>query len=531
MRDLEHPGRSPVHAPQAMAATSHPLSTQAAVDVLRRGGNAMDAAVAACAVQGVVEPGSTGIGGDCFCLYAPGGSDEVVAFNGSGAAPTGATPDWYAAQGITALERQTPHSVTVPGAVDAWTQLVRDHGSWSLGDLLQPAIGYARDGFPVSPRVAFDFAGQEALLANEANSAAMFLPKGRAPKPGEVLRFPKLAATLARIAEEGREGFYSGPVAEDIVGFLQSRGGLHTMEDFANRVGDYVTPISADFRGYTVHQCPPNGQGVTALMLLNIMAGFDIDPSGPITPERMHLEIEAGRLAYRDRNLFVADPKFSDVPVEGLLSMAHADALRGAIDPARALKDLPLFTVPRHPDTVYITVVDKDRNCCSFINTIFNGFGSGQTAPESGVILQNRGMGFVLDADHPNCIAPGKRPLHTIIPGMVTRNGRAVMPYGVMGGQYQAFGHMQFLTGLLDFGLDIQEAIDRPRFFPDPYSGQVEVEGTIPQEMRDALTAMGHDLVRPGSPIGGAQAIMIDPETGMLVAGSDPRKDGCAIGF
>jgi len=531
MRDLERPGRSPVHAPTGMAATSHPLSTQVAVDVLRRGGNAMDAAVAACAVQGVVEPESTGIGGDCFCLYAPGGSDEVIGFNGSGAAPSGATPEYYAAQGITEIERQTPHSVTVPGAVDAWSQLVADHGTWSLGDLLQPAIGYARDGFPVSSRVSVDFQRNEEILSKEANSAAMFLPGGRAPKPGEVLRFPELAATLTRIAEEGRDGFYAGAVAEDIVSFLQSRGGLHTMEDFANRRGDYVTPISTDFRGYTVHQCPPNGQGVTALMLLNIMAGADIDPAGPITPERMHFEIEAGRLAYRDRNLFIGDPKYADIPVEGLLSASHADALRGAIDPARALTDLPLFTVPRHPDTVYISVVDKDRNCCSFINTIFFGFGSAQTAPKSGVVLQNRGMGFVLDPEHPNCIAPGKRPLHTIIPGMVTKNGRAVMPYGVMGGQYQAFGHMQFLTGMFDYGLDIQEAIDRPRFFPDPYSGEVEVEGTIPEDMRAALTAMGHRLVRPNAPIGGAQAIMIDPETGMLVAGSDPRKDGCAIGY
>ncbi|WP_158964984.1 gamma-glutamyltransferase [Chachezhania sediminis] len=531
MRDLERPGRSPAHAPTAMAATSHTLSTQAAVDVLRRGGNALDAAIAAVAVQGVVEPGSTGIGGDCFCLFAKGGTDEIVAFNGSGSAPSGATPEWFAAQGITKIERQTPHSVTIPGAVDAWDRLVRDHGTMALGELLQPAIGYARDGFPVSSRVSTDFARNEAILSKEANSAAMFLPEGRAPKVGEVLHFPKLAATLSRIAEEGRDGYYKGAVAEDIVGFLQSRGGLHSLEDFAGFEGEYVTPISANFRGHTVHQCPPNGQGVTALMLLKIMEGFDPVPGGLLSPERIHLEIEAGRLAYRDRNLFVADPKYADVPVEWLLSSAHADELRGAIDPARALTDLPLFTVPKHPSTVYITVIDKDRNCCSLINTIYEGFGSAQTAPESGVVLQNRGMGFVLDPDHPNCIAPGKRPLHTIIPGMVTKDGKAVMSYGVMGGQYQAFGHMQFLTGLMDYGLDIQEALDRPRFFPDPYIGKVEIEGTMPSETVAALTAMGHQFVRPGSPIGGGQAIMIDQATGMLVGGSDPRKDGCAIGY
>ena len=531
MRDLERPGRSPVHAPEGMASTSHPLSTQTAVDVLRGGGNALDAAVAACAVQCVVEPESTGIGGDCFCIYAPEGSDDLVAFNGSGRAPAAATANWYAENGIKSIERQSPHSVTVPGAIDAWETLVRDHGTRPLSELLQPAIRYARDGYPVSSRVSVDFASQASLLKNDEGAQRVFMPGGKTPGVGEMHRQPELAATMQKIAEGGRDAFYTGDVAEDIVSYLQGKGGLHTMEDFANMRGEYVTPITSNFRGYDVYQCPPNGQGVIALMLLNIMSEVETYGDQPITLERVHAEIEAGRLAYRDRNLYLADPNQAEVPVDWLLSPEHAAQVRAAIDPVKALSPLPEFTGPKHESTVYISVVDKDRNCCSFINTLFSNFGSVQMAPKSGVMLQNRGQGFVLDPNHPNCIAPGKRPLHTIIPGMVVKDGKAVMPYGVMGGEYQSFGHMQFLTGMFDYGLDIQEAQDRPRFFPDPFSGEVEVEGTIPEDIQAGLREKGHKLVRPAKPIGGSQAIWVDYEQNVLTAGSDPRKDGCAIGY
>ena len=531
MRDLERPGRSPVHAPEGMASTSHPLSTQTAVDVLRGGGNALDAAVAACAVQCVVEPESTGIGGDCFCIYAPEGSDDLVAFNGSGRAPAAATANWYAENGIKSIERQSPHSVTVPGAIDAWETLVRDHGTRPLSELLQPAIRYARDGYPVSSRVSVDFASQASLLKNDEGAQRVFMPGGKTPGVGEMHRQPELAATMQKIAEGGRDAFYTGDVAEDIVSYLQGKGGLHTMEDFANMRGEYVTPITSNFRGYDVYQCPPNGQGVIALMLLNIMSEVETYGDQPITLERVHAEIEAGRLAYRDRNLYLADPNQAEVPVDWLLSPEHAAQVRAAIDPVKALSPLPEFTGPKHESTVYISVVDKDRNCCSFINTLFSNFGSVQMAPKSGVMLQNRGQGFVLDPNHPNCIAPGKRPLHTIIPGMVVKDGKAVMPYGVMGGEYQSFGHMQFLTGMFDYGLDIQEAQDRPRFFPDPFSGEVEVEGTIPEDIQAGLREKGHKLVRPAKPIGGSQAIWVDYEQSVLTAGSDPRKDGCAIGY
>ena len=531
MRDLERPGRSPVHAPEGMASTSHPLSTQTAVDVLRGGGNALDAAVAACAVQCVVEPESTGIGGDCFCIYAPEGSDDLVAFNGSGRAPAAATANWYAENGIKSIERQSPHSVTVPGAIDAWETLARDHGTRPLSELLQPAIRYARDGYPVSSRVSVDFASQASLLKNDEGAQRVFMPGGKTPGVGEMHRQPELAATMQKIAEGGRDAFYTGDVAEDIVSYLQGKGGLHTMEDFANMRGEYVTPITLNFRGYDVYQCPPNGQGVIALMLLNIMSEVETYGDQPITLERVHAEIEAGRLAYRDRNLYLADPNQAEVPVDWLLSPEHAAQVRAAIDPVKALSPLPEFTGPKHESTVYISVVDKDRNCCSFINTLFSNFGSVQMAPKSGVMLQNRGQGFVLDPNHPNCIAPGKRPLHTIIPGMVVKDGKAVMPYGVMGGEYQSFGHMQFLTGMFDYGLDIQEAQDRPRFFPDPFSGEVEVEGTIPEDIQAGLRERGHKLARPAKPIGGSQAIWVDYEQSVLTAGSDPRKDGCAIGY
>ncbi len=529
MRDLERPGRSPVHAAEGMACTSHPLASGVAIDVLKAGGNAMDAAVAACAVQCVVEPGSTGIGGDCFCLYAPEGSADIVAFNGSGKAPAGASVDWYRANGFSEIERNTPHSVTVPGAVDAWATLIRDHGRKPLAELLQPAIRYARDGYPIASRVHSDFVSAVPLLKKDETAARIFLPGGRAPAVGDMHRQPELAATLRKIADGGPDAFYGGDVGEDILNHLQAKGGLHTAADFAAVRGDYVQPISTDFRGYRIHECPPNGQGVIALLLLNIMSGIETGDQ-PITVERIHQELEACRLAYTARNLYVGDPAFSDIPVEGLLSEGYARQLRAKIDPMRANKN-PEVGVPTHEDTVYITVVDKDRNACSFINTLFSGFGSGLVAPRSGVVLHNRGCGFNLDPASPNRIEGGKRPLHTIIPGMVTKDERTVMPFGVMGGQYQSMGHMQFLTGFFDFGLDIQEAMDRPRFMVDPFQEMVEIEGTVPAEICDELSLRGHHLVPPAKPIGGSQAIWIDWEQGVLTGGSDPRKDGSAIGY
>ncbi|MGI9463994.1 MAG: gamma-glutamyltransferase [Aestuariivirgaceae bacterium] len=531
MRNLELPGRSPVHSTEGMACTSHPLSSQAAIDVLKAGGNAMDAAVAACAVQCVVEPGSTGIGGDCFCLFSKEGSGDITAFNGSGKAPAAATVEWFKDNGISEIGQNTPHAVTVPSAIDAWDKLTRDHGRMSLGELLGPAIAYAKDGFPISSRVHADFADCAELLGKDENTAAVYLPGGKVPAVGQMLREPALAATMQTIADEGRDAFYHGDIARHLVGYLQSKGGLHTLEDFAAVEGIYVDPISTEFRGHKVFECPPNGQGVIALLLLNIMSGIDIDGSGPITADRIHTELEACRLAYRARNLYLADPAYADVPVDELLSAEFAARIRAAIDPARAVEPPAEVDLPRHDDTVYISVVDKDRNACSLINTLFTGFGTGLTEPHTGVILHSRAMGFSLDPASPNRIEGGKRPLHTIIPGMVTKDGKVVMSFGVMGGQYQAFGHMQFLTGLLDYGLDIQQAMDRPRFMVDPFNGEVEIEDTVPAAIRAELAERGHRIVKPGKPVGGSQAVWIDWDEGVLTGGSDPRKDGCAIGY
>ncbi len=531
MRNLQLPGRSPVHAPEGMACTSHPLSSQTAIDILKAGGNAMDAAIAACAVQCVVESGSTGIGGDCFCLYAPEGTADIVAFNGSGRAPTGATPEWFAENGITELERHSPHSVIVPGACDAWYQLNRDHGRMSLGEVLAPAIRYASEGFPISSRVSFDFARDEEFLRQDENTARIYLPGGKAPVEGQMHRFPELAETLRKVAEGGRDAFYTGEVAEDIVGHLQSKGGLHTLEDFANAAGEYVEPISTEFRGLKVFECPPNGQGLFALLLLNMMKRVKVDPGGALSLERIHLEIEACRQAYRARDQYLADPAMSDVPVAEILSDDYAKACMDAIDPEKASVPTPDPGLPRHKDTVYLTVVDKDRNVASFINTLFWGWGSGLTAPKSGVVLTNRGQGFTLDPAHPNCIQPGKRPLHTIIPAMAAKDGRIQLSFGVMGGDYQSFGHMQFLTRYLDFGMDIQEAMDCPRFMVEPATGEVEMECGIPDVIREELTRRGHTVIKPEDPIGGSQAIAIDWDQGVLTGGSDPRKDGCAIGY
>jgi gamma-glutamyltranspeptidase/glutathione hydrolase len=532
MRDLQLPGRSPARAMNGMAATSHALATVTALNVLQDGGNAMDAAVAACAVQCVVEPQSTGIGGDCFCLIAPGGEEKIVAFNGSGRAPAGADPDWYVEQGITKIEQPTPHAVTVPGAVDAWQTLLAKYGTKDLGELLQPAIRFAREGYPVTSRVASDWAANIPILSHDPTTREVFLTEnGKPPAEGQVHRQTKLAATLERIAKEGRDGFYTGPVAEDIVSRLQSLGGRHSLVDFAAAKGEFVTPIKTEYRGNTVYECPPNGQGIVALEILNILSGYDLASMDPLSVERLHIEIEAARLAYGDRDAVVADPDRAQVPMDWMLSAEHAAELRNAIIADRAMQNIPQPLLPTHHDTIYLCVVDKDRNAVSFINSLFTAFGSGIMGPKSGVMLQNRGCGFVVKRGHPNCIAPNKRPLHTIIPGMVARGGKAIMPFGVMGGQYQAAGHAHFLSNHIDFDMDVQEAIDFPRVLSTPNGKEVDVESGVPERVAKGLAALGHKIVKATKPIGGGQAIKIDWERGTLTGGSDPRKDGCALGY
>ena len=537
MRDFHLPGRSPVYAVNGMAATSMPAATLTALDVLRAGGNAMDAAVAAAAVLGVIEPQSTGIGGDCFCLYAPAGTGRVVALNGSGRAAAAYSIDWFEARGIAAIETTSAHAVTIPGAVNAWETLLAAHGTRGLEELLQPAIRFAQDGWPVHSKVAWDWAHGEAKLRQ--NGARAFLPGrsvagGSAPKPGDRFFQPQLAATLRAIAKNGARAFYEGPIATDMVSTLRAKGGQQTEADFSAGLStaNFVTPIQTHWRGYDIYQCPPNGSGLLVLMMMGILDGLDAPEGGPLSATRLHRHAEAARLVYRDRDAFLADPLQSEVPVARLTGGQYLGGLRKLIDDGRAMPAMPSAgeaMLPAHKDTVYLTVVDRDGNACSFINSLFESFGTGILAEQSGVMLQNRGCGFRLERGHPNCIAPGKRPMHTIIPGMVTKDGHAVMPYGVMGGHFQPMGHSLFLTNMLEFGLDIQQAIDLPRLFP--YGGKLQLERGIPAEVAGELVRLGHTLEVVDRPLGGGQAIWIDRQRGFLVGGSDPRKDGLALGY
>ncbi len=527
MRDFQSPGRSAVRALNGMASTSHPLATQAALEILKAGGNAVDAAIAASAVLCVVEPQSTGIGGDCFALFAPQGSADVIAVNGSGRAPARATANWYLEREIERLPLFHSHAVTVPGAVDAWATLLERFGTMDLGRVLGAAIGFADEGYVVHERVARDWQGAAEKLARDDNAAGIFLPGGKAPKVGDVHRQPELAATLRIIAAEGRDGFYRGAVAEDIVSYLNSLDGLHALEDFAGQETEVLDPISTSYRGHQVFVVPPNNPGLTALLMLNILEAFSFAGLDPLSTERFHLEAEATRLAFNVRETYLGDPRQAEVPVENLLSKDFAQVLSREVNRQRAMA-LEAIRSPGHPDTIYLSVVDKDRNAISFINSTFHAFGSGLCSP-TGVVLQNRGSGFRIEPGHPNCIAPGKRPLHTIMPGMLAREGRVVMPYGVMGGHFQPVGQVHVLTNMLDFGMDPQAALDCPRGFH--FNGEYGLESGVPEATASGLTELGHTVGRVASPHGGGQAIWIDWQQGTLTAGSDPRKDGCAIGY
>lgn len=528
MRDFDFPGRSTVHACNGMAATSHPLATGVAVDVLRNGGNALDAAIAASATLAVVEPQSTGIGGDCFALICLGGGDEVLGFNGSGRAPRAANLDLFLGQGLREIGATSVHAVTMPGAIDAWIRLHESHGCMDFDRLLAPAVAYARDGYPVHARVRFDWLrAADQLRQNEA-ARAVFLPRDHVPTEGDLHCQPALAETLSKVASGGRSAFYEGTIAAAMTATLRTAGGCHTVEDFAAVCGDYVTPISADYRGIQVHQIPPNNQGLTALIMLNILEGFDLPGWAPLSPERTHLEVEAGRLAFAARNAAIADPGSMTAKLDQLLSKDWAGRLRSSIRLDRPLAGLPDLGL-RKSDTVYVCVVDRDLNAVSFINSIYDSFGSAILCPETGVLFQNRGRSFRLDAEHPNCIGPSKRPMHTIMPGMVTRGGRALMPYGVMGGDYQPFGHTRLLTNVFDYGLDVQAALDMPRVFAG--EGCIELEKSFPAETIHGLLTLGHDVRAAPEPLGGGQAILIDHSRGILSGGSDPRKDGCALGY
>jgi gamma-glutamyltranspeptidase/glutathione hydrolase len=529
MRDNQYPGRSVVMCTRGMVATSQPMATQVGLDILKRGGNAVDAAVAACATLAVTEPHATGIGGDCFLLYHEARSGRLHGLNGSGRAPAAATPEAYRARGLAQVPETGILSVTVPGAVDAWDTARERFGTMGLDELLAPAIEYADEGYVVSPVVGQAWRSLESLLAPHVDSSRALLVDGRAPAVGTIHRQPLLARTLKRIAREGRAAFYGGAIGEEIVRFSRAHDGLLALEDFAAHRSEWVEPIATDYRGVRVFEIPPNGQGITALMTLNILEQTAFGQRPRLGVEHLHYLIEAFKLAVAERDTHVCDPAFHAVPVDALLSKAYARDQAARIDPQRVL-GYPLASNLRpHRDTVYLTVVDRDRNAVSLINSLYYPFGSLLVAGDTGVTLQNRGAGFVLDPEHANCIAPRKRPLHTIIPAMAYRNGKPLLAFGVMGGEYQAMGHAYVFSNWLDFGLDLQEAIDAPRFLPG--LGVVAVERSLPAASCEALRRRGHVVVESDTALGGAQAIYIDNEAGVLQAASDPRKDGCALGY
>jgi len=525
MRDFHMPGRSAVYAANGMCATSHPLAAKVAVDVMERGGNAADAAIAGAVVLGIAEPQMTGIGGDCFVLLKPAGREDVIALNGSGRAPAGYSAAAMRSRGLTAVPLHGVEAVTLPGAVDAFCRLSSDWGRLGLEAVLAPAIRYAEEGIPVAPRVAFDWTGDAQHLQGAARR--FYLMDGRAPQVGQVFRAPGQAEVLRRIAKEGRKGFYEGEVAEDMVASLQALGGTHTMEDFAGVTCDYTDPVGGDYKGTELLEHPPNGQGATAILLLNILKHFDLAGMDPFGAERAHVEAEATKLAYDARNRFIADPDHTS-RLAHMLAPETAAKLAALIDPTRAMAAAAPLTEAVHRDTIYITVVDRDRMAVSLIYSIFWGFGSGLASERFGINFQNRGAGFSLAEGHPNEAGAGKRPMHTIIPGMLRQGGRVTMPFGVMGGAYQPCGHARLVTNLVDYGMELQAANDAPRCFTGA-DGMV-VERGYPDAVRAKLAEMGHQVSIPDEPIGGCQAIVIGAD-GVLVGASDPRKDGCALGY
>lgn len=526
MRDFQMPGRSAVFAANGMCATSHPLAAKTAIDVLQAGGNAVDAAIAGALLLGFCEPQMTGLGGDCFVLLKPAGREEVIALNGSGRAPAALDAATLRDRGLHEVPAYGPEAVTVPGAVDAFCRLAEAHGRWELARTLAPAIRYAEEGVPVAPRVAFDWAADEGVLRGAARERFLF--DGKPGRPGQIFRAPGQAEVLRRIARDGRSAFYEGEVAEDMVATLRALGGVHAPGDFAAAEATWGEPVSGSYRGVDLVEHPPNGQGATAILLANILAEFDLAALDPLGAERAHIEAEATKLAYDARNRFVADPSHM-TRLDHMLAPDTARALARLIDRNSVLPDARRASEAVHRETIYLTVVDRDRMAVSLIYSIYHGFGSGIASDRFGILLHNRGAGFTLEEGHPNEAKGGKRPLHTIIPAMLRENGRVTMPFGVMGGAYQATGHARVLSNRVDYGMHPQEALDAPRAFADAEGLKVE-RGYSP-EVRQALADLGHRVVVPEVPIGGAQSILIDHEAGVLQGASDPRKDGCALGY
>jgi len=535
--------RSEVIAPHAMAATSQPLATQVALDILKAGGNAIDAAIAANATLGLMEPTGSGIGGDLFAIVWDAKSKKLLGLNGSGRSPKSLDLDYFLSRGMTEIPERGPLPVSVPGAVDGWFTLHDKLGKLPMAQVLAPAIAYAREGFPVSEVIAYYWERNAQVLEKFEGFAPVFMPGGRAPRKGEIFRNPQLADTYDLLAREGRDGFYKGETARVIADYMKQQGGFLSEQDLAAHRSEWVEPVFVDYRGYRVWELPPNGQGIAALQMLKILEGFDVAATGFGSADHLHLLIEAKKLAFEDRARFYADPDFYQTPVAALLSNKYAKQRRELID----LKHAAMTASHGDPkvlqsgDTIYLTVADAEGNMVSLIQSNYSGMGSGMTPPGLGFILQNRGELFSLEPGHPNVFEPGKRPFHTIIPAFVTRDGKPWLSFGVMGGAMQPQGHAQILVNIIDFGMNLQQAGDAPRIRHDGSSeptggslqdgGVVKLESGFSRETWLELEKRGHTLSKAEGAYGGYQAIARDPESGVYTGASESRKDGQAAGY
>ncbi len=535
--------RSEVFAPEAMAATSHPLATQIALDTMRQGGSAVDAAIAANAALGLMEPTGNGIGGDLFAIVWDPKTKQLQGYNGSGRSPKSLSLEWFKDNGYTAIPAYGPLPVTVPGAVDGWFALHGRFGKRTMAQNLAPAVAYARKGHPVHEVIAYYWNLSVPRLSKWPGFSEQFTVDGRAPRKGEVWRNPNLANTLETIGREGRDAFYKGDIARTIDAYFKANGGFLSFEDLAAHEGEWVQPVSTNYRGVDVWELPPNGQGIAALQILNILEGYDFSKIAFGSPEHVHLFVEAKKLAFADRARWYADPAFHPAPVDWLISKDYAAQRRKLINPDRAALAVDAGRQLNQGDTIYLTVADKDGMMVSLIQSNYRGMGSGMAPPGLGFIFQDRGEQFVLTPGHPNTFAPGKRPFHTIIPAFITRDGQPWISFGLMGGAMQPQGHAQIVMNLVDFGMNLQEAGDAPRIHHDGSTepqgqlvamsdgGVLNLESGFDYATVRALMGKGHRVEFADGPFGGYQAIARDPATGMYIGASESRKDGQAAGY
>lgn len=536
-------GRSVTMAPHGIVATSHPLAAQIGLDILKKGGNAVDAAIATNAAIGLMEPMSCGIGGDLFAIVWDAKTKKLYGLNANGRAPLKASIAFFREKGLKEIPETGPLSWSVPGCVDGWAELHKKFGTMALDKILESTIQYAENGFPVAEVIGGYWKAAEKKLKAHADGAQVYLPGGRAPQAGEIFKNPALARAYRDIGRDGRDAFYKGRIAESLVAFSQKHGGLFSKDDFDKHTSTWVDPVQTTYRGHEIWELPPPGQGIAALQMLNILEGYDLKKLGPTSPDYWHLFAEAKKLTYADRAKFYTDPEFGKVPVADLISKPYADSRRKLIDMKKALTDLEAGD-PKlgKADTIYLCVVDKDRNCVSLIQSNYMGFGSGLVPADLGFAIQNRGTLFALDEKHANRLEPGKRPFHTIIPAMMTKDGKPEFVFGVMGGDMQPQGHVQVLVNMLDFGMNVQQAGEAPRIehvgsatptgkAAAKNGGTIKAEEGLSPAIVDELKKRGHQVEWVKKNGGGYQGILIDWKNGVLQGGTEARKDGAAVGY